>query len=281
MLTKPQNTELNMRLIVILCVLALVLTIWQHRSNASGQMSMPERVGKYIVWPLQSVATSIFGWEHDVAISLAHSRELVEDNRRLKGEVDRLTHENLTLNEYFLENKQLKEKLGFVLKGEEKGIPARVIGRSGPSSNAIFTIESMNGHSIDSGNIVLTGKGLVGRVISARKTVADVMLLSHRDHAVAALVQRSRDQGMVYTVPNGGPGGRLLQMERLRGQADVRVGDTILTSHISGIYPANIKIGTVVRIETAPASSQTFRAIIKPAADLDNVDYVLVMRGNK
>ena len=71
----------------------------------------------------------------------------------------------------------------------------------------------------------------------------------------------------------------LLQMEKLRGEADVRVGDIIVTSAISEMYPPNVPIGVVIRLQTAPASSRTLRAVIKPAADLGKIDYVLVVRG--
>ncbi len=281
MLTKTQSPTVNTRLIAILCILAIVLTYWQHRAHNVGKQSLPEKLAKSIVWPFQAVATSAFTRIHDVGISLTQARALTEENRKLKEEINRLEADKLTLNEYFLENKELKEKLGFVISGEVKGVPARVISHATSTGGPILTIQSLDGRQFEVGNTVRTQRGLLGRIVSAQKTVGEVMLLTHADHAAAGVVQRSRDQGMIHPLSASSSVQPLLAMERLRGQADIQVGDVILTSSLSNVYPPNIPIGTVIQVHTAPASSRTFRALIKPAADLTNITYVLVLRSAK
>ncbi len=281
MLTKPQSPQLEVKWLAVLCVLAVVLTSWQHRTHHSGQQSAPERAAQRIMWPLEAGVTCVLGCGHDVFVSLIHARSLAEENRKLKEEIDRLEAEKLQLHEYFLQNKDLREKLGFVISGEAKGVPARAISRASTPGGPKVTIKSLDGRELEVGNMVMTQKGLVGRVVSAQKSVGEVMLLTHSDHAVAGMVQRSRDQGMLYAATPTDAGEPLLQMEKVRGQADLRVGDVILTAGLSEIYPANVRIGTVIRVQTAPASSRTLKAIIKPAANLTNITYVLVVRRAK
>jgi len=265
----------------VLCLLAVILTYWQHRAHGGGQQSLPEQVAQRLMQPLQSTVASVFNWSYGLFVSLTHARELTEENRRLRDENARLEAEKLDLHQYFLENKELRDKLGFVIAGEVKGVPARVIGRSSTAGGPKITIESVGSRELEVGNMVRTQQGLVGRVISAQKSRGDVLLLSHSDHAVAATVYPSGDQGMVYAMAPGPAGEMLLQMEKLRGEANIRVGDVVVTSNLSGIYPPGIRIGTVTRVQTAPASSRAFRAIIKPAADLKNITYVLVVRSAK
>ncbi len=281
MLTKPQSPQLRVKWLAVLCALAIVLTYWQHRAHHSGQQSAPERAAKYVMWPLQSGVTGVLGWGRDVLVSLIRARSLAEENRKLKEQIDRLAAEKLQLHEYFLENKDLREKLGFAIAGEVKGVPARVISRSSTPGGPKVSIESLDGRELEVGNMVMTQKGLVGRVVAAQKAVGEVMLLTHSDHAVAGMAQRSREQGMIYAARPTDASEPLLQMEKVRGEADLRVGDVILTAGLSGIYPANVRIGTVIRVQTAPASSRALRAIIKPAADLTNITYVLVVRRAK
>ncbi len=281
MLTRTQSPATNTRLMVILCIAAIALTYWQHRAHNAGQQSFPERLAKRIVWPLQAAATSTFAWTHDVCVSLTHARSLVEENRKLKEEISRLEADKVTLNEYFLENKDLKQKLGLVVSGEVKGVAARVISHATSPGGPILTIQSLDGRDLEVGNTVRTQRGLLGRIISAQKSIGEVMLVTHADHAVAGVVQRSRDQAMVHPISPIRSGQPLLEVARLRGQADIQVGDLILTSSLSDVYPPNIPIGTVIRVQTAPASSRTFRALIKPAADLRNITYVLVLRSAK
>lgn len=266
-------------MLVALCLLAVILTFWQHTARRGGRDSAPERLAQRVVWPLQAVITSATEWSHDVVVSLTRSRSLTQENRELREQVDRLEAEKLQLHAYYLENKELKDALGFVIAGDAKGVPARAIGRSSSPGGTMLTVKSLDGRTIEAGNMVRTQKGLLGRVVTAQKTVGEVLLVSHTDHAVPGVVQRSGDQGMVYSLESSDYTEPLLQMEKLRGEADVRVGDIIVTSAISEMYPPNVPIGVVIRLQTAPASSRTLRAVIKPAADLGKIDYVLVVRG--
>ncbi|MFP3903485.1 MAG: rod shape-determining protein MreC [Armatimonadota bacterium] len=282
MLSREQSSQINMRVLAVWVLLAVALTVWQHRAHDTRASSLPERVGRAVMWPVQSVWTAVLAWQHDVAVSLIHSRELVEENRRLKAQIDRLDAEKRALLGNYLENKRLREKLGFALTGEMKGIAARVIGRSTGSSRPRVTIRTVGGRSLEPGNIVRTNAGLLGRVISADGATGNVLLLINSDHAVAGVVrERSRTRGMVYAMTPTRAGQYLLRMEKLQGHADIRVGDVVVTSTISDMYPPGLPIGVVIRVERAPASTRTFRAVIKPFADFNTIDYVLVMRGGQ
>ncbi|HCU35225.1 MAG TPA: hypothetical protein DGT21_07105 [Armatimonadetes bacterium] len=263
---------------LILLIVAVGLTSWQHRAHRIGRESPPERVGKAVVWPLQAVFTRAFNWSHDIAVSISGARVLAQRVRELEDRVAELETEKLMLHEYYLENKDLKDKLGELIQGREKGMAARVIGESSSAGGPIITIETTAGGTLAVGDTVKTQQGLLGRVVFARGRRGDVMLLTHRDHAVAAVIQRSpRERGMVYPMSRGVGGEHLLKMEKLRG-ADVREGDVVLTSDLSDIYPPGVRIGTVIQVETAPASKRAFRALIRPAADFENIRYVWVVR---
>ncbi|MFO7948549.1 MAG: rod shape-determining protein MreC [Armatimonadota bacterium] len=282
MLSREQSSQINIRALAVWVLLAVVLTVWQHRARGAGTTSLPERAGRAVMWPVQSAWTAALTWQHDVAVSLIHSRELVEENRRLKAQVERLDAEKRQLLGSYLENKILREKLGSALIGETKGIAARVIGRSTGSGGSMVTIRTVNGRSLETGNVVRTDAGLLGRVVSADGATGNVLLLTSPEHAVAGVVQeRSRNRGMVYAMAPTSTGRYLLRMEKLQGHADIRVGDVVVTSAISDMYPPGIPVGVVIRVERAPASTRTFRAIIKPFADFNTIDYVLVMRGGK
>lgn len=279
MLSKDQSSQVDRRALIIWVVLAIILTVWQHQAPSA---SLPERAGKAVMWPLQSAWSSILTWQHDVVISLMSARELAQRNRQLQARVDRLEAEKRALVGNYLENKVLREKLGFALRTEKKGVAAVVIGRSAGSGGPAVTVRSVDGRTLEPGNVVRTGAGLLGRVTSADGDTGEVLLLTNINHAVAAMVQeRSRAQGMVYAMPPTQSGQYLLRLEKLRGHADIRVGDVVITSQMSNIYPQGIPIGVVVRVERAPASTRTFRAIIKPFADFNTIDYVLVMRSGQ
>jgi rod shape-determining protein MreC len=64
-------------------------------------------------------------------------------------------------------------------------------------------------------------------------------------------------------------------MEYVPGAADVKPGDTIVTSGIDGIYPRGFTIGTVERVEGAGI----YKAIrVRPAVDFNRLEDVLVVK---
>ena len=117
---------------------------------------------------------------------------------------------------------------------------------------------------------VLAPEGVVGRVIVPSARAAKVQLLIDRNAAAGALVERTRAQGVAM-----GTGEDTLRLDYVLGTADVKVGDTVVTSGIDGIYPKGFVIGRVDYVERA---GNAFRSIrIQPAADFTSLEDVLVV----
>ena len=91
---------------------------------------------------------------------------------------------------------------------------------------------------------VLSDDGLVGRVIRVAGAYAKVQLLTDRAASAGVQLQRSRRQGVV----RGSSPGELL-LDFIPRQADVEVGETVLTAGIDGVYPRGIRVGVVASVE--------------------------------
>ena len=117
---------------------------------------------------------------------------------------------------------------------------------------------------------VIAPTGVVGRVVTPTAGAAKVQLLVDRNAAAGALIERSRSQGVVL-----GSGGSTLRLDFVSDSADVRVGDTVVTSGIDGIYPSGFVIGRVSEVDR---SSGAYHAIaIQPAVDFSSLEDVLVV----
>ena len=89
---------------------------------------------------------------------------------------------------------------------------------------------------------------------------------------------RTRRQGVVRgtaTIATGGPREPVLELDYVPLQADVRVGDRIVTAGIDGIYPRGIPIGTVARVERG--GQLFYRILIAPAVDFAALDQVFLL----
>ena len=104
----------------------------------------------------------------------------------------------------------------------------------------------------------------------------DIELMDRR--AVAGIIQRiPSDQGMVYPSPDNQPGDQMLQLSKVRRGSDTRVGDIVLSSGLGGVYPSGLDIGTVESVERSSFSGSSIVAYVRPFADFNHLDYVIVL----
>jgi rod shape-determining protein MreC len=116
----------------------------------------------------------------------------------------------------------------------------------------------------------VVNEGLVGRVVVASGPYAKVQLITDRSASVGGMIERTHRQGVVRGVGRGS-----LELDFVPLQADVRVGDVVLTAGIDGIYPRGIAIGTVVAV--APGSGLFHTIRLRPSVDFGVLDAVYLI----
>jgi rod shape-determining protein MreC len=199
-----------------------------------------------------------------------YHRNLIQ-NERLRKEIDLLKEKFNTVNEVYLENRRLKNLLSFKQKSPHKVVAARVIGRSVDNWSSLVLIDKGNYHGIKRGFVAITYLGLVGRVVEAADSVSKVKLINDPSFGVSALVQRSRQEGLV-----SGTLGRSLIMKYLPKDSDIKASDIIITSGLTDNYPKGLLIGRVISIGEEFSGLSRY-AIVKPAVDLSNIEEVLII----
>jgi rod shape-determining protein MreC len=190
---------------------------------------------------------------------------------KLKAKVDLLSRQLTDRNELYLENGRLRQLLELKEKVPYRVIAARVIGRDPANWSSTVIIDKGASRGIKNGFVCVTFYGLVGRVVETSGATSKIMLLNDPNLSVSAIVQRSRQEGLVC----GSLGGTLL-MKYLPQDSDIKKSDIILTSGMTHIYPKGLPVGTVIDIGKE-FSSLTSYAIIKPAVDLSALEEVLVI----
>ncbi len=118
-----------------------------------------------------------------------------------------------------------------------------VIGSGASPDFRTITIDKGTADGLRPDMSVIAPAGVVGRVITPSARAAKVQLLIDRNAAAAAVIERSRAQGVVE-----GTGGNL-RLNYVSGTADVKVGDRLVTSGIEGIYPKGFVIGQIESIQ--------------------------------
>lgn len=174
-----------------------------------------------------------------------------------------------------LQAEQLEALMGVAGISGASIVPSRVV--------AYGTAQTFSGTvTIDSGTIdgvaadmsVITGAGLVGRVIEAFPTTATVQLISDDDSVVGARLAGTREAGAVEGIGDMGE----LVMTPLDPAVLMAVGEWVVSfgSPDGRPYMAGLPIGFIVGFRGEPGQADRV-ALIEPAARLSALDIVGVV----
>lgn len=198
-------------------------------------------------------------------------KELRTENKILRENVNSLRKELLKLQEAGLENKRLRELLGFKESQKRRFVPAMVIAREPLGLRDVIIIDKGKSHNVQKDMAVISGNGLVGRVRESGRSISRILLITDSDSAVSAIVHRTRDEGAAI-----GTRRRDLIMKYLPLDSDVKTGDKVITSGFDSIFEKGILIGEITSVEK-DANNLYLNAIVKPEVDMARLEEVLVM----
>jgi rod shape-determining protein MreC len=223
---------------------------------------------------LDSIARGVSGLVETVTeIDTLHrtNDQLAQENARLAAENAR-TKELERQNELLTELLEVKGSLGF------DTVTGSVIGRESAQFRRVVTVDVGSDRGIRDGDVVVgAGGALVGRVIGVTGNSATILLINDTSSTVIGQLGSNQATGSVI-----GQLGGVLIMENIDSTERLQIGDTVSTAGIDlggGVrspFPKGVLIGTVVDVQR-DANAVTQTAFIQPTADLDRLEYVLIV----
>ena len=230
-----------------------------------------------MIAPLQEGISKAGSWLSTRSQELVQIRSLLEENAKLKSEIDDLTMENIRLQQDRYELTNLRELYDLDAQYDEyEKIGARIIAKDSGNWFHSFVINkgSDDGLSIDMN--VMAGSGLVGRVVDVGPGWSKVMSIIDDNAKTSGMVLSTSDKlivsGDLELYADG-----LIRFEKLIDSADrVVEGDKIVTSNISDKYLPGILIGYISSINV-DSNNLTKSGQITPAVDFEHLEEVLVV----
>ncbi len=122
------------------------------------------------------------------------------------------------------------------------------------------------------GQAVIDAAGVVGQVTRVYPLLAEVTLLTQKDHAIPVQNVRNGMRGVAY----GSGDGATLDLRHMATNAEVQEGDRLVTSGLDSIYPPGLPVATVAKVERT-AGFAFARITLKPAAGIDQHRQVLIL----
>src|SRR5437763_1753780 len=220
---------------------------------------------------LQKQITSVSG-------KLKSLDELEKENGSLRVDNRQLRATNQALRDVEHEVNRLRHALNYRERSVFKLVPTEVIARDSSSWWRTLTINRGKRDAIETDMPVVTDVGLVGKTTTVSETISVVLLISDENCRIAASVEGSREQGIVFGERATGALTTLLDLNFLSKQADLKPGQKVYTSGVGGVFPSGLLIGGVKNFRVRELDGQ---AQLAPAVDLSHLEDLFVVTGRK
>ena len=260
------------RRLVLASIVLLLVALFLLPSQSQGLLQyVSSPLGEALSLPLQAISSIDHGiselWAGYVAL-----QGVREENERLRKDMDLLRGQNGQLREAAAATERLKSLLQFKEQAPSVIVAAQVIGRDATNLYRSVIINKGESDGIRSDMGVVTPAGVVGRVVKTTGATAVVLLVTDPNNAIAGLIQRTRDEGIVEGTQQG-----LARLKYIPLLSTVRNGDRVVTSGLVGGFPRGLPLGTITGIDRAEGA--LFQsAELMPDVDMGRLEEVLVIQ---
>ena len=272
---KPFKNKLAVT-IVLLSVAFCGMIIYSLQSDANGISSSVSTV----VSPLQKIVYNIKSRVKETVDFFLNFSEVKLENEELKKKNTKLANELIEYESLKDEVERLREALNFTeSKNNYKYVGVNIIGYSGNSLSDGYIIDKGSNDGIDKNMVVVSSKGLVGKVTKVASNFAIVQSILNENIAVAVMDQQTREATGVLQGLSDKKDNNMTVVYNLPISSDVKEGDIIITSGLGKIYPKEIPVGTVVSVEEDNVRVMK-SAVVEPFVNFNEVEELFVVIPN-
>lgn len=190
----------------------------------------------------------------------------------LRAENAKLKADNIRLKEWYqtalmlqAENKSLQDLLSLKADISASYISARVISDFKNAFVKTILINAGLDEGVKENQAVLSGEGMIGRVIEVGNNASRVLLLTDINSRIPVLVENSNQKAILT-----GKNSDLLFFKHIPRDSSLPDGARIVTSGDGGIFPPGLPVGRVVKDNQGIA-------LVRPFSDMNRITYVRIM----
>lgn len=170
------------------------------------------------------------------------------------------------------ENRRLRKLLNSAREIGDNVLIAELLGVDLDPYKHQVTLNKGSMHNVHVGQPILDAEGVMGQVIHVSPFSANAILITDPSHALPVQINRN---GLRSLIMGTGIVGRL-ELQHLPNNADIRVGDLLVTSGLGGRFPAGYPVARVTEVRLDPG--QPFADITaEPAAQINSSRELLLV----
>jgi rod shape-determining protein MreC len=262
------SSALGLRFL-LLASLSIVVLVVDHRNN---HLDVVRQAIGAAVYPLQVVVdapVSLWRWIDETTAS---RNALQLDNGRLRAE--RLLTQARLLRYAALEaeNSRLRDMLEATAKVRDQVRVAEIMSVSSDPYRHVLVVDKGSNHGVFDGQAMIDANGVVGQIIETGVLSSQGLLISDPGHALQVAVNRNG----LRTIAVGTGTYARLDLPALANNADIQVGDLLVTTGLGGVFPPGYPVAIVESVVRLPQESYASVAA-KPTAALDQVREIMLI----
>ncbi len=265
------------RFVLLLLVLtAVTLLTLDERSRGLGLTDRIRDGARDLFAPVQDSAASAVRPVENFFQGVLHYGDLETENSRLREQLAERNAELARGADADRERRALLDQQDLEFVGDLPAVSARIV--VAPPSNFDFTLEINRGRDagIAPGMPVVTGAGLVGRVVDTSGKRATVMLITDPASSVGVRLTASGDVGVAAGRGSGSP----LKVDLIDRATAVGPDEPAVTSGLQGsVFPPGIPVGKAKAASLPPGALQQ-EVDLQPAVEMRSLELVKVLLWN-
>jgi rod shape-determining protein MreC len=253
-------------LLAIVCVALMLLDRRdQHLVRVRQTLSV-------VVHPVRVLVDLPFSTWASMRETFAARDTLIEENRQFRRERLETEARLQRLASLEAENARLRELLDSTARIGNRALVAEILNVDPDPYRQRFVLNRGLVDGVYVGQAMIDAQGVVGQVVRVGPLTSEALRITDVDSAIPVSVNRNS----VRTIADGtGASGRL-RLRNLTNNADVVVGDLLISSGLGGVYPAGYPVGRVLEVQRRP--DREFAEIIaEPVSALDRDREVLLV----
>ena len=197
-------------------------------------------------------------------------KNLYKENQILEEEIRRLKQWQILSLRLINENKAYKKLLDVNDESLELHQTVKVLTKSPGLFTNMIQINGGKNKNIKNNSTVINERGLVGRIINVGSFSSRTLLINDINSSIP-VTNLNQD---IDAIIKGQSDSNLLKLKFIRENLNPKVGQILVTSGNAGIFPKNIAVGKVYKIEKG-------EVFVKPFVNFNKLDFVSVVTEKK
>lgn len=262
---------------ILLGIGALLVGLMTCIAVTAGRETTPQQILNTLSYPFVKAANFIADGVGGFFDKLINADKYKSQNDELTAKLSEMYKYTMDYDTLEKENIRLREMLELKQKNKDFlfSEPCDIISRNANDLYGGFTISKGKNDGLSLNDPVITSTGLVGRVTSVADNYAKVTTIISPQVNVGVYTTRAKTTGVIENDVSSAQK-ELCIMSDILKDADIKVGDIIFTSGKSGLFPADIPVGTVTEVYDDP-NGLTKHALIKPMEDVKGISSIFVI----